>query len=404
MNWYKHYIGDYQRCTNRLTIRQDGVYRRLLDEYYATEQPLPTDHQECYRAVRAMTPDEQADVDLVLTRYFDRLSDGYHNKKCDEMIAKAEAQATTNRRIAKQRTVTKPSNEPSNEPLHDQPTYQTPDTRHQTKEPPIAPQGGKRVSRDNLDHDFETWWLAYPRRTGKGHAEKAYTTARKITDAATLLAGAERYAADKRGEDSRYIKHPRTWLNGKCWLDEPERLDGSKTTGRRVANTEAQRKSDNAAILAACGFGDEMAGDMGGTTVPRTGGHSGDVPGSDRGGSGCGAGAADTGYGGSAGGGAPQAAGLLPGVRDERAGGFKTAAGDLGGTPVGHSGRPAADGGEPHDGGLEVPDAAETGGPAGERGAGLGCAAEAVTSGPDGAAESEVSRMPPIPDFLRRTA
>ena len=30
---------------------------------------------------------------------------------------------------------------------------------------------------------------------------------------AELLAGAERYAAEQRGQDPRYIKHPATWLN-----------------------------------------------------------------------------------------------------------------------------------------------------------------------------------------------
>ena len=30
-----------------------------------------------------------------------------------------------------------------------------------------------------------------------------------------------RYAAAQDGKDPTYIKHPTTWLNGKCWLDEP---------------------------------------------------------------------------------------------------------------------------------------------------------------------------------------
>lgn len=76
MNFYKHYIGDYQRDTMRLSMTEDGAYRRLLDEYYATEEPLPLDRDECYRAARATTPDEQAAVDKVLERYFDCRDDG----------------------------------------------------------------------------------------------------------------------------------------------------------------------------------------------------------------------------------------------------------------------------------------------------------------------------------------
>lgn len=137
MNWYKHYIGDYHRDTNRLTIRQHGVYRLLLDEYYATEKPLPLDVEECCRVVHAANDEERADVALVLDRYFDALSDGYHSKKADLLIAKSSAQRTTNRRITEQRTakrtVPRSENEPSNDSSHEQPTYQTPDTRHQTE-------------------------------------------------------------------------------------------------------------------------------------------------------------------------------------------------------------------------------------------------------------------------------
>lgn len=275
--------------------------------------------------------------------------------------------------------------------------------RKEQKEPPIAPRGGKR---ENLDDDFGVWWLAYPRRVGRGQAEKAYRAALKLTNAATLLAGAERYAADKRGEDPRYVKHPATWLNGKCWLDEPEKINArSKTTGGCVANTAEQRQSDNAAILAACGFSDEMAGGLGASPVPRAAGDPGDVLGGHRGGSGRGAIAVTPGPGGSAGGGTSQTAGLLPSLRDERAGGSETAAGDLGGTLGGHTGRPAADGGEADDGRMEVPDAAETSGPAGKHRAGHGGKTEAAASGADGAAEGALNnRMPPIPAEMRRTA
>jgi hypothetical protein len=30
-----------------------------------------------------------------------------------------------------------------------------------------------------------------------------------------------RYATAQDGKDPTYTKHPQTWLNGKCWLDEP---------------------------------------------------------------------------------------------------------------------------------------------------------------------------------------
>ena len=77
----------------------------------------------------------------------------------------------------------------------------------------------KRVTTEG----FASFWQAYPRRVAKGAAEKAYhriIRAREATEA-ELLAGAMRYAAQRDGEDPLFTKHPATWLNGKCWTDEP---------------------------------------------------------------------------------------------------------------------------------------------------------------------------------------
>jgi hypothetical protein len=70
---------------------------------------------------------------------------------------------------------------------------------------------------------FAAFWQAYPRRVAKGAAEKAYRhiiRTRKASEA-ELLTGAMRYAAQRDGEDPQFTKHPATWLNGKCWMDEP---------------------------------------------------------------------------------------------------------------------------------------------------------------------------------------
>jgi hypothetical protein len=74
-----------------------------------------------------------------------------------------------------------------------------------------------------LTQGFAEFWQAYPRRLAKGNAEKAYRRIVRNREAteAELLAGAMRYAAQRDGEDPQFTKHPATWLNGKCWMDEP---------------------------------------------------------------------------------------------------------------------------------------------------------------------------------------
>ena len=102
----------------------------------------------------------------------------------------------------------------------------TPDERNlfgKTESGPQAPrktQGDRRSAADDGEA-FDRFWAAYPRRVAKEAARKAYGKAieRGATDAA-LLAGAQRYAAERKDQDPKYTKHPATWLNGGCWEDE----------------------------------------------------------------------------------------------------------------------------------------------------------------------------------------
>jgi hypothetical protein len=81
------------------------------------------------------------------------------------------------------------------------------------------PRASKRMGDDD---GFAAFWQAYPRRVARGAAEKAYHRVIRNREAteAEVLAGAMRYAAQRGGEDPEFTKHPATWLNGKCWMDE----------------------------------------------------------------------------------------------------------------------------------------------------------------------------------------
>lgn len=73
-----------------------------------------------------------------------------------------------------------------------------------------------------LDHDeFAAFWSAYPRRTAKIDAMKAYVKARKLASAEDILSGVARYKRHLPDE-VRYICHPATWLNQGRWMDEED--------------------------------------------------------------------------------------------------------------------------------------------------------------------------------------
>ena len=66
MNFYKRFIGDYRKKTARLTPLEHGVYELLLDEFYATEGPLPLDAGELANIVSARTDADKAAIKKVL--------------------------------------------------------------------------------------------------------------------------------------------------------------------------------------------------------------------------------------------------------------------------------------------------------------------------------------------------
>lgn len=70
---------------------------------------------------------------------------------------------------------------------------------------------------------FEQFWAVYPRRVGKGAAQKAWEKCVKglKADPQAIIEGAKTYAAAKRGTDLQYVAHPGTWLNQQRWLDDP---------------------------------------------------------------------------------------------------------------------------------------------------------------------------------------
>ena len=83
MYYYQHHIGDYLKHTAHLTPLEDIAYRRLLDVYYDTETPIPTDIPQVSRRLRI----DSATVQLVLDEYFQLTEEGYRNKRADAEIA-----------------------------------------------------------------------------------------------------------------------------------------------------------------------------------------------------------------------------------------------------------------------------------------------------------------------------
>lgn len=91
MIYYRRYPSDYLVKTMAFSGEEDGMFGRLLDYYYTSEKPLPTDVEEIMRIARASTPSERKSVKRVLALKFELGPDGYHNDRADAEIRLAQA-------------------------------------------------------------------------------------------------------------------------------------------------------------------------------------------------------------------------------------------------------------------------------------------------------------------------
>lgn len=138
---------------------EHGAYCLLLDRYYSTEKPIPS--ELVYRVARAKTKDEKSAVDFVLSEFFVLGNDGWSNNRAEEEIAKAQKKihAAKNNGLKGGRpknhgkTLINQQNEQpaglllGSENETQAKALQTP-VNH-IKEPPLPPKGGKPRERSN---------------------------------------------------------------------------------------------------------------------------------------------------------------------------------------------------------------------------------------------------------------
>lgn len=86
----------------------------------------------------------------------------------------------------------------------------------------------KTELKNNYAQNFELFWDRYPRKVGKGAAEKSFGKALMEVDdqhrealAKQIIQSAHQLANDPNLPEAQYIPHASTWLNRAGWLDEP---------------------------------------------------------------------------------------------------------------------------------------------------------------------------------------
>jgi uncharacterized protein YdaU (DUF1376 family) len=250
MHYYKRNIGDYAKKTGRLSILEHGAYTLLIDSCYDRER-FPT-MREAIEWSWAISAEEVAAVESVLTRFFDLVDGRYIQNRISEEIENYHNNANNNQRIAiereakkrearenarlsstkREQSVNVPStNEhglaPNQEPLT---TNQEPRTI-ESKTLVATATVGQGL---NQSESFSIFWKLYPNKTAKAAAEKAWAKLKPddellgeiITGLSTQVE-----SGDWLKDGGKFIPHPATWLNGRRWEDEVKQAPTSKHHG-----------------------------------------------------------------------------------------------------------------------------------------------------------------------------
>lgn len=234
MHYYQFNIGDYASATAHLEPLEDLAYRRLLDLYYSSEQPISADLKQVGRLIRMRTHSEF--IASVLEEFFTLEDDGWHCERADveifkytEKSHKASKSAKARWKKAKQKQKVKASCEriaKAEETHSEGNANQEPLT---TNQEPLTTNKNtidqSKIDREMLIQDaFVYFWsnMKLPKKA-KPVGEKSFLKAvKKIDDpmhfAKFLVADTETRSNNQQiGFDKM---HPSTYLNQTRWEDE----------------------------------------------------------------------------------------------------------------------------------------------------------------------------------------
>lgn len=171
MNFYPRYPGDYMSKTMHLSMVEDGAYTRLLDWYYANEQPIPGERR--YACARASNAIEKKAVDAVLAEFFVASEGTHRSARADAEIEAARKRIATARDNGK-KGGKKPKENPAGNPVgSDPPTNQATGwgdslSPQRAKDSEANASGGEPPDAAEL-----IWGLGVPLLVSAGLAEKA---------------------------------------------------------------------------------------------------------------------------------------------------------------------------------------------------------------------------------------
>jgi uncharacterized protein YdaU (DUF1376 family) len=243
MPWVRFFPSDWLGGTRGMSAVETGIYITLIATMYERGEPIPEDHGRLSRLCGASNSAFKKALDaLVDEGKITRVDGGLWNDRVEKEQVYLSEKSEVGSRAANARWRKKDNKNNEDEYADALPT-QSPGNANQ--KPEARTISSSLRSEDSILIEFENeFWPNFPRKTSKGAALKAYKAARKKTSFNEIMAGCRRYASDRHGEDHAFTKHPATWLNGLCWLDEPAPVSnrGQAPPGRPPSITDVLKQ------------------------------------------------------------------------------------------------------------------------------------------------------------------
>ena len=99
MHYYKFNVASWAKDTSHLSIKEEGIYLRLINYYYDTEKPIPLKTHLVLRKLRVACESES--VSLILEEFFTKTKKGWIHYHCDKLINEYQKMSDKNKKNAK---------------------------------------------------------------------------------------------------------------------------------------------------------------------------------------------------------------------------------------------------------------------------------------------------------------
>jgi len=217
--WYPFFPEEYRKATRHLTAEQDGIYRRLIDEYMLTREPLPDDDISLAR-IAGVSDIKWLDAKRMVIAYFTHKNGFYSHKFCDNQLdvqdKRSKRRSLSAEKAAKKRWK---NHKPKQRLKCDR--YASPMRGDATVTDTSTDTERKKV----YTSEFENFWKSWiPYKTGKGsksEAFKFYKKSAKEISHEKIIECSRQYCQFCQSTDCN-TKNVFRWLDKRGWEDDYE--------------------------------------------------------------------------------------------------------------------------------------------------------------------------------------